>query len=74
MGLLSMLISREKRVQGLRLRVQGSKIRAWSIEKNPKFAIRNCPSDSHPSGGFPVSQFEIKLLAPDNSFAADGST
>ena len=26
---------------------------AWSIEKNPKFAIRN-------------SQFEIKLLTPDS--------
>ncbi len=23
---------------------------------NPQSAIRNCPSDSHPSGGFPVSQ------------------
>jgi hypothetical protein len=23
------------------------------------FEIRNCPTDSHPSGGFPVSQFAI---------------
>jgi hypothetical protein len=32
------------------------------------FEIRHCPSDSHPSGGFPVSKFEItslcSMLAP----------
>ncbi len=24
--------------------------------------FRNCPADSHPSGGFPVSKFEIILF------------
>ncbi len=28
------------------------------------FQIRNCPSDSHPSGGFPVSQSAIRNYLP----------
>jgi hypothetical protein len=27
-------------------------------------SIRNCPSDSHPSGGFPVSKFAFEDITP----------
>ena len=32
------------------------------------FEFRNCPSDSHPSGGFPVSNLEIKDCLLDSDF------
>ena len=47
---------------GERLEAQGSRIRAWGMEHREKPQIRNCPADSHPSGGFPVSQSAIRKL------------
>jgi hypothetical protein len=56
--------------KGLRLRAQGFEHGAWGMEHREKPQILDCPSDSHPPGGFPVSQFEIKLLAPDSLWFA----
>jgi hypothetical protein len=60
-------------------RYQKSEVRPWRSKFSfgmLKFAIRNCPSDSHPSGGFPVSKSEIISLCSELNalgFLAPGS-